>query len=59
MIKYFNGTQNKYLTPSDDDLKWIKWYVDARFAVHPDFKSHTRVFMTMGQEAMNSVYRKQ
>ena len=58
MIKYFNGTQNKYLTPSDDDLKWIKWYVDASFAVHPDFKSHTGVIMNMGQVEIQSASSK-
>ena len=31
-----------------DDLSVVKWYVDASFAVHPDFKSHTGVAMTYG-----------
>ena len=49
MIKYLNGTKKKCLTLSADDLKVIKWYVGASFVVHPDFKSHTRGIMTMGQ----------
>ena len=30
----------------------IKWYVDASFAVHPDFNSNIRAIMTLGQGAM-------
>ena len=33
--------------------------MDARFAVHPNFKSHTGAIMTMGQGEMQSLYRKQ
>ena len=50
---------NFFLTLSDDDLKVVKWYVDASFAVHPDFKVHTKVIMTMGHRVMQSVSRKQ
>ena len=59
MIKYLNGKNKKYLTLNADDLKVVKWYVDASFAVRPDFKSHTGAIMTMGQAAMQSVSRKQ
>ena len=41
MMKYLNSTQGWHLTLKADDLKIIKWYVDASFAVHPDFRSHT------------------
>ena len=37
---------------SADYLKVIKWYVGESFVVHPDFKSYTRVIMTMGKGAM-------
>ena len=59
MIKYLNGTKKKYLNLSSDYLKVIKWYLDASFAVHPDFKIHTGLIVTMGQGAMQSVSRKQ
>ena len=59
MIKYLNGTNKKYLTLNSDDLKVVKWYVDASLAVCPDFKSHTGAIVTMGQAAMQSVSRKQ
>jgi hypothetical protein len=31
-----------------DDLHVVKWYVDASFAVHKDFRSHTGGAMTYG-----------
>jgi hypothetical protein len=59
VMKYLNGTKNEYLTLSADDLRVVKWYVDASFAVHPDFKSHTGTVMTLGKGAMQSITRKQ
>jgi hypothetical protein len=59
VMKYLNGTRNEYLTLSADDLRVVKWYVDASFAVHPDFKSHTGTVMTLGKGAMQSIARKQ
>ena len=32
MMKYLNGTKEKKLILSADDLKIVKWYVDAAFA---------------------------
>jgi hypothetical protein len=49
VIKYLNGTRSEYLTLSADDLRVVKWYVDASFAVHPDFKSHTGARMMLGK----------
>ena len=37
----------------------MKWYVEAIFAVHPDFNSHTGSIMNMGQGEMQSVSSKQ
>jgi hypothetical protein len=47
-------TRSEYLTLSADDLRVVKWYVDASFAVHPDFKSHTGAVMMLGKGAMQS-----
>jgi hypothetical protein len=58
-MKYLNGTQDEVLFLSADDLHVIKWYVDASFAVHPDFKSHTGGAMTFGTGVPISVSRKQ
>ena len=58
-MKYLNGTKHKVLTLGAEDLRVIKWYVDAAFAVHPDFKSHTGGAMTFGQGAVQNISRKQ
>jgi hypothetical protein len=58
-MKYLNGTQDERLTLKADDLRVVKWYVDASFAVHPDFKSHTGAVMMMGRGAIQSIARKQ
>ena len=55
MIKYLIGTKKEYLTLSAGDLKVVTWYVDTSFAVHPDFKSHTKEVMTTKQVAIQSV----
>ena len=59
LLKFLNGTRDDALTLSADDLGVIKWYVDAAFAVHPDFKSHTGASMTFGRGAVQSLSRKQ
>jgi hypothetical protein len=51
VMKYLNGTKGENLTLSADDLRVVKWYVDASFAVHPDFESHTSTMMTLGKGA--------
>jgi hypothetical protein len=58
-MKYLNGTKGENLTLSADNLRVVKWYVDASFAVHPDFKSHTGAMMTLGKGVMQSIARKQ
>src|SRR5210317_1889419 len=59
LMRYINSTKGKHLTLSADDLRVIKWYIDASFAVHPDFKSHTGATMTMGGGVMQTLTRKQ
>jgi len=59
LLKYLNGTKADKLTLSADDLHVVKWYVDASFAVHPDFKSHTGGMMMFGSGAVQSISRKQ
>jgi hypothetical protein len=53
----------KLLTLSVDNLHCIKWHVDASFAVHPDYKSHTGATMSYGdgdgEGAVQSISRKQ
>ena len=55
MLKYLNGTRNQVMTMSSDNLQVIKWYVDASFAVHPDFKSHTGGVMKWGDNGRGTI----
>ena len=59
MLKYINGTRSQTLTLGAIDTQTMKWYVNASFAVHPDFQSHNRAVMTMGQGAIQSNSSKQ
>ena len=58
-MKFVNGTIDDCLILSADDLSVVKWYVDASFGVHPDFRSHTGAVMTMGKGAILSGSNKQ
>ena len=60
LMKYLNGTRLFQLTLSAENLHLIKWFVDASFAVHPDFKSHTGAAMKFegGKGAVQSISRK-
>jgi len=40
----------------DDEAKW---WVDSLNTVHPDMKSHTGIYMTLGKGAMNTASCKQ
>ena len=59
LMKYLFGTKEMVLTLGADSVNVAKYFVDASFAVHPDFKSHTGATMTMGQGAIHSMSRKQ
>ena len=46
LMRYLNGTKDLTLKLSTNgNMQVIKWYVDASFAVHSDFKSHTGAVM--------------
>jgi hypothetical protein len=59
LMKFLKGTVKDVLTLKSDSSKVLKWYTDASFAVHPDFKSHTGAILTMGGGAVTSLSRKQ
>ena len=59
LMKYINGSKHKVLRFSADDMRILKWYVDVSFAIHPDFKSHTGMVMTVGRGTLQSLSRKQ
>jgi hypothetical protein len=59
LMKYLNGTRKMTRTLSIDNLKVVKWLVDASFATHVDFRSHTGAVMKMGIGVIDSMSRKQ
>jgi hypothetical protein len=59
MMNYLKKTKDDVLRIEADDSQTIKWYVDAAFAVHYDFKSHTGATMTLGKGVLISVSSKQ
>ena len=59
LMKYLNETREMVLKLAADKSNVIKWYVDASFAVHQDFKSHTGAVMTMGTGPVQSMSKKQ
>jgi hypothetical protein len=59
MIQFLKGTEKEVLTLKADDSHVIKWHVDASFAVHEDFKSHTGATMTLGNGAVMTGSTKQ
>ncbi|CAJ1945741.1 unnamed protein product [Cylindrotheca closterium] len=48
MMQYLFCTSLYYLTLSAESLQVMKWMIDASFAVHPDFKSHTGGTLSFG-----------
>ena len=48
VFKYLRSTPDLPLTLEADNLKIMKWWIDASFAVHPDMKSHTGGAFSLG-----------
>ena len=59
MMGFLKTTQKDVLTLDADSTGTIIWYLDASFAVHHDFRSHTGAVMTMGNGCVQSVSTKQ
>jgi len=49
VMQYIRNTKDITLTIEPDDE--AKWWVDSLYAVHPDMKSHTGIYMTLGKGA--------
>ena len=59
MLEYLKGTSKLCLNLKADNPQVVKWYVDASFAVHPDYRSHTGAVMTLGKGSVISMSKKQ
>jgi hypothetical protein len=52
LIQFIRATQEDVLTLKADNSHVINWHVDAAFAVHDDFKSHTGAVISIGSGAI-------
>jgi hypothetical protein len=62
LMKYLSQMVDLELTleaNGDADVILCKWYPDAAFAVHPDYKSHTGAVLTLGKGAVQTISAKQ
>ena len=59
LLRFLNRTRKDKLALSAENVSVIKWCVDAAFAVHPDFKSHTGGIATFGVGAFVALSNKQ
>ena len=56
---YLNGTKELCLCLNSEKKGDIQWWVDSSYAVHPDYRSHTGIVMTMGKGSPINVSCKQ
>jgi hypothetical protein len=54
VVRYLRDTKKLALTLEADDLRMIKWWIDASFAVHKDMRSHTGGTMSLGKGSVYS-----
>jgi len=57
VMQYIRSTKNMTLTIELDYE--AQWWVDSSYAVHPDMKSHTGIYMTLGKGARYTALCKQ
>ena len=58
MMRFLKKTQDVVLSLNVEKMI-LRWYWDASFAVHPDYKSHTGGTLTMGKGCILSSSKKQ
>ena len=54
VLEYLKGTLDEFLTLGADDIRKMKTWVDASYAVHKDMKSHTGGVVSFGRGAAMS-----
>ena len=59
VIGFLKETKDDVLTLEADSSGVITWHLDASFAVHKDFRSHTGATMSLGKGVIQSVSIKQ
>ena len=59
LVQYLNGTIELSLKLNASDRMEVHWWVDSSYAVHPDYRSHTGITMSLGKGAPINVSTKQ
>jgi hypothetical protein len=59
VMKYLRGTVNMPLVLEADNMRILKWWVDASYAVHPDMRSHTGGTLSLGKGSVYSTSTRQ
>jgi hypothetical protein len=59
LMNFLNKTRKDVTTLEASDSQKADWYIDAAFAVHNDFKSHTGAGFTLGKGIITSISAKQ
>ena len=59
LLSYLNKTQELVVRLEADDSQTVNWHIDASFAVHKDYRSHTGGTMTLGRGIITSISSKQ
>lgn len=59
LVQYLRGSRLLPLTLRADDHRVVKWWVDAAFAVHADYKSQTGGAMSLGAGMIYSASTRQ
>ena len=59
MMRYLKTTEDKSLVLEYDGKQHGHWYVDAAFAVHPDYRSHSGATFTIGKGSISAFSTKQ
>ena len=59
LIQYLNATKTlKTILRAKEEII-IRWYIDAAYAVHADYKSQTGAAMSMGKGTIDNLSTKQ
>ncbi|KAL7577140.1 hypothetical protein ACA910_019742 [Epithemia clementina (nom. ined.)] len=59
MMRFLKCTKDDVLTLKAKSLTRLDWHVDAAFAVHPDFKSHTGSILALEKGSIGGTSKKQ
>ncbi|KAL7581399.1 hypothetical protein ACA910_021988 [Epithemia clementina (nom. ined.)] len=59
MMRFLKCTKDDVLTLKAESLTRFEWHIDAAFAVHPDFKSHTGALIALEKGSIGGTSKKQ